>query len=34
MGDYPLAKNQKDLDCIYFLLQVTLFKRKIVFKEK
>ena len=22
MGDYPLAKNQKDIDCIYFLLQV------------
>jgi hypothetical protein len=21
MGDYPLAKNQKDIDCIYFLLQ-------------
>lgn len=22
MGDYPLSKNQKDIDCIYFLLQV------------
>ena len=21
MGDYPLVKNQKDIDCIYFLLQ-------------
>ena len=22
MGDYPLAKGVKDVDCIYFLLQV------------
>lgn len=22
MGDYPLAKCQKDVDCIYFILQV------------
>ena len=22
MGDYPLAKGQKDIDCIYYLLQV------------
>ena len=21
MGDYPVVKNQKDIDCIYFLLQ-------------
>ena len=25
MGDYPLAKNQKDIDCIYYLLQVCVF---------
>jgi hypothetical protein len=22
MGDHPLAKSQKDIDCIYFVLQV------------
>jgi len=21
MGDYPLAKGQKEIDCVYFLLQ-------------
>lgn len=24
MGDYPMSKNQKDIDCIYFILQVSI----------
>ena len=27
MGDYPLAKGQKDIDCIYYLLQVNYLKK-------
>jgi len=30
MGDYPLAKNQQDIDCIYFILQALHHHKELV----
>ena len=30
MGDYPLAKAQKEIDCVYFVLQTLHHQRELV----
>jgi myosin-15 len=30
MGDHPLSKNQKDIDCIYFILQTLHHHKELI----